>query len=207
MTNQNKIYEAKDLDRWHILLSSKYPKGKLFEALNVENTNMYHLLRSKAITYQQFDQWLDEQLNGLILTEDSLFLDEYWEMLGIGKFLNKPSDALRQYTIIKGFARAKQGLITLEQIQNFINDVFGEDININNVFNAEDATFAYTLPLTFYGEDAIYTVIVEFPDAEGGEGLPYSLPFVLQGDSYRDVIKAILDEIFDINFKIVYKNG
>jgi len=203
------VYNAKTLDRWHQLLALKYPNGDLFRALTIEDTNMYYLLRSKAITYQQLDTWIAEKLNGLILSADSPYLNEYWDMLGISKFLAKPSDTERMYTIIKAFAYAKNGLITFEQIEDFISDVFGEEISVENVYNAEDVAFAYTLPLTFYGTDAIFTAIIEFTSetSEDATGLPYTLPFVLKGNRYRDVIKAILEEVIDINFKVVYKNG
>lgn len=203
------LYNNKTQEECRRIFSLNLPKGLAYEASGIEGTNMYYFAKAYGLILANFDQWLSEKIESLKITENSDWLDYYWDKYGIGKYISKPSSASRQVEIIKAFAYARRGLFTLKQFQDFFLAVFGIEIEIE-LASAASFSFEYEFPLVFYGEtDINWTIVVRIKPADildpGFNNYEFEQLFY-EGDTRRDAIIALIEEIVDINFRIVYED-
>lgn len=199
------MYNAKTQEEWRIILANNLPPGKLFDGTGIVETNMYHMNNADALLFANFDKWLSEQMESIRLTADSTWLDYYWDKYGIGKFVSKPESKEDQVRIIKAFAYARRGIFTQEQFREFFQDVFGEDIEIT-IASAEGTVFDYVFPVSFYSDtDPEWTVIVRIPTPTTLDpGFDYVFDFEFYNEqTFRDAIEKLIEELVDINFRIV----
>jgi len=201
MTNILK-YSAKNSATWKKLLINNLPKGDITNSALVEGKIPEILMEAYGICFARFDQYLDETMNGLlgVVTKDSILLDNWWKELKLGDTITKPSDPAITAGLIKLFLRAKVGLFTYEQIENLINEIFGIYIKIrlisrneanSNIYNM---TYDYAFLEDIDEQDALYTVIIEFPATTGRE-------------DYKTIIKQVLRKIININYKVIYMDN
>lgn len=203
------LYKPKTQDEWRRIFGTNLPKGLAFESTGVEGTNMYHFANAYALVFSSFDEWLSQQIESLRITEDSLWLDAYWDKYGIGKYIEKPSDLSSQVEIIKAFASAKRGLFTAAQFEQFFLSIFGINIEID-IASADSYAFEYDFPLVFYTDtDVNWTIIVRIQTAEtldpGFNNYTFEQLFY-EGDTRKDSIIALIEELVDINFRIIYED-
>ena len=201
------LYNPKTQDQWRRIFGTNLPKGMAFESTEIEGTNMYYYANAYALVFSHFDKWLSEQIESLRITENSSWLNEYWDKYGIGKYISKPSSLSDQVTIIKAFASARKGLFTAEQFEQFFQDVFGVAIEIE-LASAAQFTFEYDFPITFYADtDINWTVIVRIQTSETEDtGFEYLFDSVFYPvDERKESIKALIEELIDINFRIVFE--
>lgn len=208
------VYNAKNLEEWRKIINNAMPQGILWNGIDNKNTNIYKFLSCIAEVFRQRDANFAERFNSLKLDENSQFLDEYWDMFGISKYIKeKPENNVKKYKIINAFAKASSGISTSQQIEDFINEIFDLDISIyiSDIKTSKyNNRFICKFPFKFASFNVTdNTVVVRLPTANeiNDENVltTKKIPFALiNRDNFTDTIKMLLDLIIDIDLKIVY---
>lgn len=208
------VYNKKDQKTWEYIIKDAMPQGILWNSIGVKNKGIDILLNCIAEVFKNHDSDYADRFNSLKLTKDSQFLDEYWDMFGISNYIKeRPESQEKKYKIVNAFAKAHSGLFTSEQLENFINDVFGLkiDIYLSNI-QTSDYNNYFPCYFPFYFDDVVSTdntVVVKLPTSNdidddnvlSTKGMPFRL---INRDSYSDAIKMLLELLIDANLKVVY---
>jgi len=180
-------------------LADLLPQGVAWEAKNLEESNMYKLLRALSKEFKR----VQSKVNEFVTEHDpetTINLIEEWEAaVGIPDdcFKNDVSLDLRRKQVV-----AKLAKMNVQTAKDFIDlaAYFGYSVIIKDI--TEGSTFPLTLPFTL-GGDSSGTMHVKFVDLDTpGNVFPLTLPFTLGGDS--NIIICIFNKLKPSTVEIIY---
>lgn len=181
------------------------PQGQIYRNFLVEGDNMNILMKAFAKMFKVIDDMLVDTINGLEINENCPYLDQWYEELGLNRFIVKPKDKALLSKIILAFLRARQGIFSAKEMEDFIYDIFGITIKIDLLSSGlgHSNTFEATFEITFYDTDDPsltnqYSVIIWFPKGSLSQG-------VNNPEDPYTAIRNLLTYFININYKIFFR--
>ena len=182
-------------------LSNHMPKGRAWALKNDRTSNLRKLIRSLAASYNAAKEKISE-LHDELDARQTLGLLREWEMsVGIPDECLGESETLIQRRQVVIDRLRKQPVVTLEEMENYVNTLFPE-LNITLIPGSEYFTFEYDFEVPFLGDvNEKFILVVRVP--VGGESFEYDfeVPFVGGPDTER--LRCLLEKIVPANVYVI----
>lgn len=195
-------FEPNSLETNTKVMASYLPKGELFTAKDIFNSNFNKLMRALAVEFGRDQDKLYELYQEYDMNNTSNLIDEWESALGIPDdcFTNTVDLPTRRLQCVAKFAKMN---IATERDWIDLASFLGYNIAIEH--GTTYMVLPFLLPFILgSGKTAKFTIIVIFLDLPKPTSvLPLTLPFVL-GDS-GNVIKCIFEHLKPANVQILYK--
>jgi uncharacterized protein YmfQ (DUF2313 family) len=200
-------FQAHTLQEHQQAIGQYLPNDRLFQAKNIQGTNLYKLLVGMAGEFQRVDALFQSVWDGTnILTTNDVEYIALWEgAVGI------PDSCFTETTSLSIDERRNQILIKLTSLgvlteQDFkdLAALFGYNVEISN--GIEYGTFPLIFPFTFFAntKQARFTMIVNLPTSLAPTSVfPLVFPFTFS-DGGGSVLECLFRKLKPANTSIVF---
>ena len=180
-------------------LADLLPQGVAWEAKNLEEANMYKLLRALSKEFKRVQSKINEFVTEHDPETTTNLIEEWEAAVGIPDdcFKNNVSLDLRRKQVV-----AKLAKMNVQTANDFIDlaAYFGYNVIIKDI--SEGSYFPLTLPFTL-GGDSSNRMYVKFVDLDKPNNVfPLTLPFTLGGDG--NIIVCIFNKLKPATIQIVF---
>jgi len=182
-------------------ISAYLPNDRLFEAKNVEDTNLRKFIEALSFQLTNFEEVLNLFVCNLGPLEAVDLLPEWESMVGIPDdcFSGSGPIAIRQRDVL-----IKLASLGIQTEQDFINlaALFGVDIQILQGGDVNE--FPLTFPFLFLSEEeAKFTIIVQYTEVTSSQ-FPLVFPFTF-GDPRIEIIECLFNKLKPANVVTIFE--
>jgi len=181
------------------------PSGKLYEAKNIEDSNLRNYLLGFCPQITAADEKFIELLDQYNLWSTTELIEEFESFLGIPDDCFAPDDET-PLDYRRAYAIAKLARMNLTNREDFIKlaNFLGFDISIESAKNY--AVFPFTFPVLLTDDNAYFVVIVRFLDINRPSNVfPLTFPITFDTNDRTAFLECVFDMLKPINVKIIYK--